>query len=75
MLDTFEIPIFRKATEENLKKRILTDTDRKYMVQTLSTVLMTRVERPTLTECLQVSKALHTKFKFLGSDGSSEVAL
>ena len=43
------------------------------MVQTLATILMTHVERPTMTNCLQVSKALHEKFKFLGSDGSSEV--
>lgn len=73
MLDPFPIPVFRKATEENLKRCILTDADRKYMVQTLATVLMTKIERPTMTDCLQVSKALHKKFKFLGSDGSSEV--
>lgn len=75
MLDPFQIPAFRKATEENLKKCILTDCDRKYMVQTLATVLMTQVEHPTTIDCLQVSKALHAKYKFLGSDGSSEVAL
>ena len=65
--------MFRKSTEENLSKRILTEKDRKYMVQTLATVLMTEVPRPTTKDCNVVSKALHAKFTFLGGDESSEV--
>ena len=34
----FPIPVFRGATEANLEKKLLVDTDRKYMVQVLSTV-------------------------------------
>ena len=43
------------------------------MVQILTTVLLTYVERPSMNDCLKVSKAVHKKFKFLGDDGSSEV--
>lgn len=75
MPDPFPIPMFRKSTECNLKKHVLTDADRIYMVQTLSTVLMTHVVRPTMSDCLHVSKALHRKFRFLGNDGSSEVTI
>ena len=75
MPDPFSIPTFRKTTEDNLKKHVLTDTDRKYMVQTLSTVLMTHVARTTMSDCLHVSKALHRRFGFLGNDGSSEVTI
>ena len=46
---------------------MITDGDRKYMVQTL-TMLMTHIQRPSLRHCLIVSKALHAKFKFLGDD-------
>lgn len=42
------------------------------MVQTLGTVLMCHKTKPSLNDCLSVSKALHAKFKFLG-DESSEV--
>lgn len=53
---------------------MITDGDRKYMVQTLTTMLMTHIQRPSLRHCLIVSKALHAKFKFLGDD-ISEVIL
>lgn len=36
------------------------------MVQTLATVLMTKIERPTMTDCIQVSKALHNKIQVFG---------
>ena len=35
-------------------------------------MLMTNEQRPSLKQCLLVSKALHEKYKFLG-DESSEV--
>jgi len=75
MQNPFPIPTFRKITEDNLKKRVLTDPDRKYMVQTLATLLMADVRNPTMSDCLHVTKALHDKFRFLGKDGSSEVII
>lgn len=70
----YPIPSFRGETETNLANDILTDSDRKYMVKTLATMLMTYIQRPSLSNCLVVSKALHKKFTFLG-DEDSEVML
>lgn len=64
--------MFRVETEVRLKKKSCTEQDRKYMVQTLTTVMMTYVQRPSLNDCQVVSAALHKKFKFLGGE-SSEV--
>lgn len=64
---------FRKITENNLSRKILTEQDCKYMVQTLGTLLMTHVHKPSMTHCLVVSQALHRKFTFVGTDESSEV--
>ena len=53
---------------------MLTDTDRKYIVQTLATMLMTHIQRPTLQHCGVVAKALVTMYPFLGDDeGDGEV--
>ena len=71
--DPFIIPTFRKTTEYDLSRQILTDPDRKYMVQTLATLLMTHIQKPAMKHCLAVSQALHRKFTFLGSDEGSEV--
>ena len=68
----FPIPTFRSSTESNLSQDTLTEQDRKYMVQTLATVLMKYSQHPSQKECLVVSKALHQEWKFLGSE-SSEV--
>ena len=43
------------------------------MVQTLGTLMMTYVSKPSTSDCLEVSRTLHKKFKFLEADGSSEV--
>ena len=70
----FPIPVFRGATEANLEKKLLVDTDRKYMVQVLSTVLMVHVQRPSLAECGVVAKQLISKYPFLNDDeGDGEV--
>ena len=53
---------------------MITDGDRKYMVQTLKTMLMTHIQRPSLRHCLIVSKALHAKFKFLVDDISEVIS-
>lgn len=68
----FPVPTFRSSTEANLESEVLTEPDRKYIVQTLATMLMSYVQRPSLKQCLVVSRALHGKFGFLG-DASSEV--
>ena len=45
------------------------------MVQTLAKMLMSYVQRPTLRDCLVVSKAVHEKFKFLGDESSEVITL
>ncbi|XP_065893460.1 uncharacterized protein [Dysidea avara] len=66
----FPIPAFRHSTEAHLKKGGILETDRKYMVQTLATLLMTYKSRPSLKDCQIVSKSLHQKFKNLGDEDS-----
>ena len=69
----FRFHVFAKIPKIGLRKRYLaTDGDRKYMVQTLATVMMYHKTKPCMDDCLLVSRALHTKFRFLG-DQSSEV--
>jgi len=70
----FPIPTFRSTTEKNFHNKLLTDCDRKYVVQTLATVLMTHVQRPSLSDCDIVAKALVRKFSFLNDvEGSGQV--
>jgi hypothetical protein len=66
----FPIPLFRASTETNLLNEVLTDGDRKYMVQTLTVMLMSMVQRPSLRHCLIVSQAVHKKYPFLGDETS-----
>ena len=54
----FPIPKFRQNMESNLQEKILTNTDRKSIVQTLATMLMTYTQRPSLQQCEIVAKAL-----------------
>ena len=68
MFDPFLIPAFCYATENNLQQGILKDSDRRYMVQTLATLLMSHVPKPSISDCLIVCKALHAKFPFLKED-------
>ena len=70
------MPKFRASTEENLSKRVLTDSDRKYMVQTLATMLMSYVSDPSLKHCGVAAKALISKFEFLkDGEGDGEVGI
>ena len=72
--DPFIIPTFRHTTEENLSKKILEDGDRKYIVQTVATLLMTHKQKPTLGECGKVATAVIKTYPFLAdSDSSGEV--
>ena len=66
----FPVPKFCASMEENFSKRVLTDADRKYMVQTLATMLMLYVSDPSLKHCGVAAKALITTFDFLKDDES-----
>ena len=66
--DPFPIPKFRSATEENFKSRVLTDSDRKYVV-------MTHEPKPSLKQCGAVAKTLIGKHDFLKDcEGDGEVS-
>lgn len=65
-----EIPCWHR---KNLQSKVLMDTDRKYIVQTLATMLMTHIQRPPLQHCGVVAKALVTTYPFLRDDGDVEV--
>ena len=57
-----------------MKNKLLTDTDRKYIVRTLGTVLMTHVLKPSLKHARVVAKALVEAHPFLKDDeGDGEV--
>ena len=54
----------------------LTDTDRQYVVQTLVTVLMTYVQKPSLQQCGLAAKSLTEKYPLLkGDKGDGEVSI
>ena len=72
--DPFPIPVFRQSTERNLANKQLLDTDRKYICQTLATMLMTYDQRPSLSTCLIVARSLVVRYEFLqDNDGTAEV--
>ena len=50
---------------------MLTDSDRKYIVQTLATMLMAHVQHPSLTQCGTVARALVEKYEYL-KDGKED---
>lgn len=61
----FPIPTFRQSTMKSLEKGLLTTPDRRYIVQTIATVLMTYVQRPSLDCCNDVAKSVIDKYPFL----------
>ena len=53
---------------------MLLDSDRKYVVQTLATMLMAYISNPKLKHCGEVARALIEKFDFLkDGEGDGEV--
>lgn len=53
---------------------MLLDGDRRYIVQTLATVLMTHVQRPSMKDCETVARSLISTHSFLKDDeGDGEV--
>ena len=74
--DPFPIPLFCLTSEENLCNKILMYTDRKYVVQTLATVLITYIQGPSTSHCGIVPRALAKKYAFLKNDeGVGEVRI
>ena len=70
-MGAFHVPVFRSATEKNLKESISTDQDRKYIVRTLATILMSHVPSPKMGDCAIAAKALVAKYPFLGDTDTS----
>ena len=67
------MPRFCHQTKENLKNKGLHDTDRKHGIQTMATLLMRHVEKPSLKQCGTVAKEI-MKYPFLKDDeGKGEV--
>ena len=69
------MPRFRHEMEKHLKENILTDTDRKHVIQTMATLLMQHFEKPSLKQCGTVAKDILKKHPFLKDDeGEGEVS-
>lgn len=63
------------STEKNFQDKVLTDTDRKYVVQTLATMIMTYTQKPTFNDCKIVARSLVNKYNFLTDmEGDGEVS-
>lgn len=56
--------------ERNLSNEVLTENDQKYMVQTLTVMLMSYEQKPSLSDCEVVSKAVYSEYTFLEDDDS-----
>lgn len=66
--------MFRPSTIKNFENGLLVDPDRKYVVQTLGTMMMTYIQKPSLNHCSIVAKALINKYNFLKDrEGDGEV--
>ena len=62
---SFPMPKFRPATEKNLRAKLIVDKDRKYIIRTMATIVMSFIDRPTMADCAVAAKALVTKYPFL----------
>lgn len=67
----FPIPAFREATEKNLADGRVPPDDRKYIVRTLATMLLTYIQRPSMNDCGIVAQSLLCKYSFLKESVSS----
>lgn len=67
----FVLPIFRPETVKNLQAERSTERDRRYIVRTLSTMLLATKPKPSLQDCCVPAQALVQKYPFLAdaSDG------
>ena len=77
--ESFSVPKFRTSTEKNLKEKMISDQDRKYIVRTLATIVMSHVSNPKTSDCAVAAKALVAKYPFLADTGGkphmSDVAM
>ena len=65
----FPVPDFCTQTEAG---KILTESDRKYIVQTLATLLTTYVPRPSIQNCKKVARAFLDKHTFISSKDDAD---
>ena len=56
----FTIHHFRISTETNLANKLLADTDRKYIIQTLAAVLMILTLRASMKDCQVRNRKVYT---------------
>jgi len=64
---SFVVPMFRATTEKSLNEQhSISDKERKYVVRTVATVLMSFNSQPRLSDCAVAGKALIAKYPFLG---------
>ena len=69
----FPIPTFRQSMK-NLEKGLLITPDRRYIVQTIATVLMIYVQWPSLDCCNDVAKSVIDKYPFLKDTVGGQVS-
>lgn len=69
-METFHVPNFRAATEKNLKEKMISDQDCRYIARTLATVLMGHVYTSKMSDCAVVAKALVAKYPLLADTGT-----
>ena len=62
----FTLPYFWPETVKNLEVERVTERDRKYIVRTLSTMLLSKIPNPSLRDCCGPAEALVNKYPFLG---------
>ena len=67
----FQLPIFRPETQKNLQAERLTERDRRYIVRTLSTMLLSTNPHPSMSDCSVPAKAIVKEYTFL-ADASED---
>ena len=56
----FQLPIFRPETQKNLQAERLTERDRRYIVRTLSTMLLSTNSHPSMSDCSVPAKGINS---------------
>ena len=67
----FVLPIFRPETQKNLQAERITERDRRYIVRTLSTMLLSVNPHPSLSDCCVPAQAVVKAYPFL-ADASDD---
>ena len=68
------MPIFHPETQKNLAAERLTERDRRYIVRTVSTMLLSSNPCPSMSDCAIPAKAIIKAYPFLAdtSDDGKE---